>query len=149
MDYNEIVNNVKKYHYYVTTQSKIIHLSSSNSKNEAKNLALEKLEPNIDNLIGKKILFIKIKSVNDEYLKSKDSDELQVIGGPVLIKFESGIIINSKKIKNKDDNVNNLIYLSNKYIKKNQNNIIVDIKNIINKYVSGKLNKGILSMNIL
>ena len=149
MDYNEIVNSVKKYHYYVTTQSKIIHLSSSNSKNEAKNLALEKLEPNIDNLIGKKILFIKIKSVNDEYLKSKNSDELQVIGGPVLIKFESGIIINSKKIKNKDDNVNNLIYLSNKYIKKNQNNIIVDIKNIINKYVSGKLNKGILSMNIL
>ena len=99
MDYDEIVNNVNKYHYYVTTQSKIIHLSSSNSKNEAKNLALEKLQPNIDNLIGKKILFIKIKSVNDEYLKSKSSDELQVIGGPILIKFESGIIINSKKIK--------------------------------------------------
>ena len=44
MNYKEIVDNALKYHYFIASSSKIILLSSSNDKSEAKKLALKKLE---------------------------------------------------------------------------------------------------------
>ena len=85
----EIIDNAHKYHYYIASHSKCIFLSSSNSNTEAKKLALEKLKPNIDNLINKKIVIVKIKSVADKYEKQKktkcftDCININEIGRPI------------------------------------------------------------------
>lgn len=39
MDYKKIIKNTNKFHYFIRTQNKTVHLSSSNSKSDAKNLA--------------------------------------------------------------------------------------------------------------
>jgi len=100
MDYKEIVKNAKKYHYYVVTTNKTVYISTSNKKSEAKKMALEKLKPNINNLIGKNLVVVKIKSIAKEFEKQKTSDELKIIGGPILLKFERGLIKSPKKISN-------------------------------------------------
>lgn len=149
MDYKEIVNNAKKYHYYVVTTNITSCVSSSNSKSEARKLALEKLKPNIDNLIGKKLVFVKIKSVAKEFEKQKTSDELKIIGGPILFKFERGIIQSVDKISNIRTGGNNEVYLSDKYIKKHKDNVAFDLKKLVRDFVTEKLNQGLLAMTIL
>lgn len=148
MNYKELVNNAYKYHYYITTQTKIIHLSSSNDKSEAKKIALEKLKPNIDNLIGKKIILIRIKSIETKYNNDKKKT-LNVTGGPIVFNIERGIIKSKSKIKNYKEGGNNSIYLSEKYIKKNKLNLTKDLTTIIKDYILEKLNFGLLNLNIL
>jgi hypothetical protein len=147
MNYKELVNNANKYHYYITSQTKIIQLSSANNKSEAKRLALEKLKPNIDNLIGKKIVLIRIKSIESQY--NNKNTVLNVIGGPIVLKIERGLIKSKSKIQNYEEGGNTLIYLSEKYIKKNKLNLTKDLNKIIKDYILEKLNLGLLNLNIL
>lgn len=147
MNYKELVNNANKYHYYITSQTKIIHLSSANNKSEAKKLALEKLKPNINNLIGKKIVLIRIKSIESQY--NNKTTVLNVIGGPIVLKIERGLIKSKNKIQNYEEGGNTSIYLSEKYIKKNKLNLTKDLNKIIKDYILEKLNLGLLNLNIL
>jgi hypothetical protein len=149
MDYKAIVNKANKYHYYVVTTNKTVCISLSNKKSEAKKLALEKLKPNINNLIGKKLIVVKIKSVAKAFEKQKTSDELKIIGGPIILEFERGLIKSPSKITNFDDKLNNKIYLSNKYIKKYKDNIVFDLKKLVSNFVTDKFNQGLLAMTIL
>jgi hypothetical protein len=149
MDYKEIVRNAKKYHYYAVSQNTLAFLSSSNSKSEAKKLALEKLRPNIDNLIGKKLVYVKIKSVKKEFEKQKTSDDLKVIGGPILFTFDRGVIQSIDKITNIKTGGNNEVYLSDKYIKKHKNNVAFDLKQLVRDFVSEKFKQGLLAITIL
>jgi hypothetical protein len=149
MDYKIIVTDAKKYHYYVVSTHKTIFLSSSNKKSEAKKLALEKLKPNIDNLIGKKLVVIKIKSVAKAFEKQKTSGELKIIGGPILLKFDRGLIKSANKISNFIEGGNNEIYLSDKYIKKNKDNIAFNLKKLVDDVMERKIHQGLLAMTIL
>jgi len=51
MDYKNIIFNIGKYHYLIVNSSKSIILSSSNSKSEARQNALVKLQPILNNRI--------------------------------------------------------------------------------------------------
>ena len=146
MDYKDIVNNVKKYHYYVVTKTKIGFLSSSNNKSESKKLALEKLKPNIKNLIGKNIILVKIKNVEKKY----NNDSNQLYGGPIAFEIENEIISSENKIKSGDKS-KRTVFLSEKFIKKNIDNITIKLKNVVNDYKNNNLNcqQGILCMSIL
>jgi hypothetical protein len=143
MDYNSIIENTKKYHYFIKSSVRIIHLSESNNKSEAKVEALKKLEPTIDNIIGKKIIFLKIKSTNnkDNFFKSED--------GPISLIFESAIIKSNNKIKDLIEGGNNTIYLSDKFIKKYKDNLLKNYKKIISNFYNEKLNKSLLDVTIL
>ena len=143
MDYNNIIETAKKYHYFIKSSVRIIHLSESNNKSEAKVEALKKLEPTIDNLIGKKIIFLKIKLTNnkDNFFKSED--------GPISLIFEPAIIKSNIKIKDLIECGNNTIYLSDKFIKKNKENLIKSYKKIISDFYNEKLNKSLLDVKIL
>jgi hypothetical protein len=149
MDYRTIVKNAKKYHYYITTTTRIAFLGSSNKKNEAKKIALIKLKPNIDNLIGKKLVVVKIKSVAKAFEKQKTSSELKIIGGPILFKFERGLIKSTNKISNFIEMGNDEIYLSDKYIKKHKDNIAFDLKKLVRDVMTEKIHQGLLAMTIL
>ncbi len=150
MNYKEIVNNINKYHYFITSTSKTILLGSSNDKSEAKQLALKKLEPQIDNFIGKKLILVRIKSVESAFEKQKEDKLMRLIGGPIMINIEHGIIKSKNKIENKQASGNTLAYISKKYLKTHNQQIDpTDLKAIINDFVTNKLNKGLLSQTIL
>ena len=149
MDYKGIVNKAKKYHYYALSTNKIGFLSSSNKKSEAKKLALEKLKPYIDRFIDKKLVVVKIKSVAKVFEKQKTSDELKIIGGPILLEFGRGLVKSPNKISNFNDKLNNKVYLSDKYIKKHQDNIAFDLKKLVRNVIDRKIHQGLLAMTIL
>jgi hypothetical protein len=149
MNYKEIVDNALKYHYFIASSSKIILLSSSNDKSEAKKLALKKLEPNIDKFIGKKLILLRVKSVESSFEK-QDKTIMRIIGGPIVLRFEEGIVESSNKIKNKGVGENNLVYVSKKYLKSHDNKIdSSELINVASKYAHNKLNQGLLNQNIL
>jgi hypothetical protein len=135
-----------KYHYWITSTNKIIKLSSSNNKSEAKQEALKKLSKHINDFIGKKLILVRLKSVEYAYLTQKE-EELNIIGGPIMVRLEHGIIKSKTKISNYEKGDNNILYLSKKYI--SENKIEHDMKDIVKKYITKKLNQGLFNMNIL
>ena len=146
-NYAKIIDMVDKYYYFIVSPKKISLLSSSNNLNEAKALAIKKLEPKIELLIGKKLIFIKIINTYDDY-KDK-SNNLGLIAGPIAFEFLFGIINDKKKIKNEKDSGNNKFYLSKNYIKNNINNISKDIKKIIKKYLQNVNTKSFMDIHVI
>jgi hypothetical protein len=134
MDYKEIIKNTNKFHYFIRTQNKIINLSSSNSKSEAKKIALKKLSSQIDKLIGKKLILIKIKQ--EDII---NNNNLKLTGGNISLIFEDAKIKDKNTIKNINKSISNKIYLTNKYIKKHKNNLIEDYKFFIPDFFSKDL----------
>jgi hypothetical protein len=136
--YHKLVKECKRYHYYITSKSKTFFLSKSNSKREAKTLALNKLKPNINNLIGRSVIFVRVKDKEEEFDKSGN-------GGPIIIIFKKGLIVDKDTIKNYDDE--NLLFRSKKhlsedYIEKNKLNILIDIEKYIYDYELNRLDDG-------
>lgn len=146
-NYDKIINMVDKYYYFIVSPKKTILLSSSNNLDEAKSQAIQKLEPKIEQFIGKKLIFVKIKNTYNEF--KNESNNLKLIGGPLAFEFMSGLIDNKKKIKNEKETGNNKYYLSKKYIKENINNISKNLKNIVKKYLSNITSQTFMDVHIL
>jgi hypothetical protein len=87
--------------------------------------------------------------VANSFEKQKKSDDLRIIGGPILFKFERGLIKSPTKISNFKEGGNNEIFLSDKYIKKNKNNVAFNLQKLVNDVINEKINQGLLSMTIL
>ena len=66
-NYEKIIDKIDKYYYFIVSPKKIILLSSSNDLDEAKSLAIKKLEPKIEQFIGKKLVCIKIINTYNDY----------------------------------------------------------------------------------
>lgn len=64
-NYDMVIDKVDKYYYFIITTKKAVLLSSSNSLNEAKKIAIKKLEPQIDKFIGKRLLLVKLINTYD------------------------------------------------------------------------------------
>jgi len=146
-NYDTVIDKVDKYYYLIVTTKKAVLLSSSDSLSEAKKLAIEKLEPNIDKFIGKKLLLLKLVNTYDKY--KKDKSGLGLIAGPICFEILGGSIDNKKKITSQKETGNNKYYLSKKYIKQNINNISKDVKKISKKYIYNLFNQSIMKINIM
>lgn len=141
MDYKDVIKNTKKFHYFIRAQNKTIHLSSSNSKSEAKKLALEKIGSQVDKIIGKNIILIKIKHVDP----TKDND-LKLIGGHIVFILEYGKIKDKNTIKNIKNSFGNNIYLTNKYIKKHKDNLLEDYKKFLPDFLNKRFKLSIIDV---
>ena len=64
-----IIVNIDKYHYLIVNSSKFIILSSINSKNEARQNALVKLQPILNNRIYFTESLLKNKEINRNSLE--------------------------------------------------------------------------------
>ena len=144
---DEIIKNIDKYHYYISSTNKTIFLSSSNNKEEARSIALKKLAPNIINLIGKNVILVTIRNIENKF---KENIDFNTTGGPIVFELENEFIKSNTKISSGDKSKRN-VYLSEKYIKKNKSNILVKLKDIVNDYKNNQLScqQGILCMTIL
>ena len=141
MNYKEIIENTNKFHYFIKSQNKTIHLSSSNSKSEAKELALKKLDSQIDKVIGKNIILIKIKQEN-----SIKNNDLKLIGGNISFIFEEGKIKDKNTIKNINKSFYHKIYLTDKYIKKHRENLIKDYKKFLPDFLNKDNELGLIGV---
>lgn len=148
MNIKEIIKENGNYIYIITSANKTILLSSSNSKNEAKEFALKKLQPNIKNLIGKKIYLITLKNISKKDLKNQEENTIKLLGGPLMIEIEKVLIINENKLKNEGGVGNNKIYFSEKYLKEKSVSHEI-IKKITSDYHNEKLKNGPLDVNII
>ena len=133
MNYQEIIDNSKKFHYFIKVGNKIVHLSSSNSKSDAKTLALEKLGNQIEKVIGKYLILVKIKEEDPD-----TNNDLKLIGGPISFLLEYGLVKDKDTIKNLKDSFTHNIYLTKKFIKNNKDNLLKDYKKIISKFLNDK-----------
>ena len=75
--------------------------------------------------------------------KQKEDKLMKLIGGPIEINIEHGLITSKNKIENKQASGNTLVYISKKYLKTHNQ----QIDN--NNFVTNKMNKGLLSQTIL
>jgi hypothetical protein len=146
--YDQIIGLVDKYYYFIATPKNIILLSSSDDLNEAKQLALKKLEPKINEFIGNELIFVKISNTYDKF-KNKETNDLKFIGGPIAFEFMSGLIKSEKKITNEKEIGNNKYYLSKKYIKENINNISKKLSKVVKKYIKERTTKTFTDISIL
>lgn len=133
MNYQEIIDNSKKFHYFIKVGSKIVHLSSSNSKSDAKTLALEKLSDQIEKVIGKYLILVKIKEEDPE-----TDNDLKLIGGHISFLLEYGLVKDKDTIKNLSNSFKHKIFLTNKFIKNNKDNLLKDYKKIISNFLNNK-----------
>jgi hypothetical protein len=141
----EILEDIDTYFYFISSTSKTILLSSSNDKDDAKQNALQKLSPNIKNLVGKNVILVTIKDTEKKYKK-----DATLWGGPITFELQTEIIDSPTKIKSGDKSKRN-VFLSEKYIKKNKEDITKKLKDVVNDYKNNELNcqKGIICLSIL
>lgn len=148
MNYKQIIQNIGKYHYLIVNSSKSILLSSNNSKNEARNEALQKIKPIINNVLGKYIYMLTIRKIKNTDLKAQENDTVKLLGGPIEITIEKVLVVNAEKLKNEGGWDNNKIYFSKKYL---DSKLIVpdNIKKIAYDYHNKKLKNSPFNLNII
>jgi len=149
MDYKNIIVNIGKYHYLIVNSSKSIILSSSNSKNEARQNALVKLQPILNDVLGKNIYLLTIRKISKKDLKSQENDSIKVLGGPIEIIIEKIEVINKNKLKNKGGFGNKRIYFTEKYLQKYKEINRNSLEKFAFDYHNKKLKQGPFDINVI
>ena len=123
---NHILRNNDRYHFVATfgnTKSRL--LSSSRSKTEAKNVAINDVDTrfNLEKLDKLRMFLLTIRKVTKEEIKKHEECRISLIGGPLVIIIEEYKIINNngklsfKNLKESLDNTNK-IFVDENYLKK-------------------------------
>lgn len=149
MDYKNIIVNIGKYHYMIVNSSKSIILSSSNSKNEARQNALEKLQPILNAVLGKHIYLLTIRKISKKDLKSQEKDTIKVLGGPIEVSIEKIEVINKNKLKNKGGFGNRRAYFTESFFKKNKEINRSNLEQFAFDYHNKKLKQGPFDVNVI
>ena len=149
MDYKDIIVNIGKYHYLIVNSSKSIILSSSNSKSEARQNALEKLQPILNTVLGKHIYLLTIRKIPKKDLKSQEKTTLKVIGGPIKVSIEKIEVINKNKLKNKGGFGNRRAYFTESFFKKNKEINRSNLEQFAFDYHNKKLKQGPFDINVI
>ena len=149
MDYKNIIVNIGKYHYLIVNSSKSIILSSSNSKSEARQNALEKLQPILNTVLGKHIYLLTIRKISKKDLKSQEKTTLKVIGGPIQVSIEKIEVINKNKLKNKGGFGNRRAYFTESFFKKNKEINRSNLEQFAFDYHNKKLKQGPFDINVI
>mgnify|MGYP000203383797 CR=1 FL=1 len=147
---NNILKNEDNYFYIMVTNRKIKILSQSRDNSESKKEVILYFNTKIDQLIDRdeskypslyKLTIKKVSKQEKEYAKNSNIID---IGGPLkIILQEVKIKIKKNKISLKvDDNIggSNVIFIDNKFLKKNDSINDKILKKISSKYYSTQIN---------
>ena len=124
-------------------------MSSINSKNEARQNALEKLQPILNAVLGKHIYLLTIRKIPKKNLKSQEKEPIKVLGGPIEVTIERIEVINKNKLKNKDAPGNNRIYFTESFFKKNKEINRNSLEKFAFDYHNKKLKQGPFDVNVI
>lgn len=149
-DYKNFIDNVGgKYHYVITNKTKSIILSSSNSKNEARQEALKRLQPMMDAVLGKNIYLLTIRKISKKDLKSQEKDSIKVLGGPIEVETERVQVVSPKRLKNIGASGNQRAYFVDKYFKKYNEIKRNSLEQFAYDYHNRKLKQGPFDINFI
>lgn len=142
-----------KYYLYIVNNKKSIFLSSSNSKTDLREKALEKIGDKIEKYDGLYLYRVKLMKVPKKEKEEEASSKIKFIGGPLVAIIEK-IQINvkpSNKIKLKSiDEKGDKIYFSEKYLKKNNEKVPKErITKMIWDWVRKKFNQGLFAIKVI
>jgi len=148
-DYKKFVVDVGKYQYLIVNSSKSIILSSSNSKSEARQEALNKLQPIMNDVLGKHIYLLTIRTIPKENIKGQEQTPLKVIGGPVKVSAERVQVVSPTKLKNVSGAGNNRAYFTDEYFKKYREIKKNSLEQFAFDYHNKRLQQGVFDVNII
>ena len=124
-------------------------MSSINSKNEARQNALEKLQPILNAVLGKHIYLLTIRKIPKKDLKSQEKDSIKVLGGPIEVSIEKIEVINKNKLKNKGGFGNRRAYFTESFFKKNKEINRSNLEQFAFDYHNKKLKQGPFDINVI
>lgn len=146
MDYNEIADNIEKYHYFTCTEKTCKSISKSDSKKEAKQEFIEKLEDKWDNMIDDIVYLVVIRKSS----KGKwDPKKNILVSGPIYMEISEYRVKDNHKLQFKDPGINSNVYFTENYLKKNKKIKKTDIKDMVLKFKNRELKKGLMQDNLL
>ena len=125
----DIISDINTYHYIIVAGSKVLVLSSNNVKKDAKDKALDKISKKISQLKDKLIYEVKLKQISKEKLNEDKNKKVPKLGGPIALNIKNYIIKSSKKLEN--DNYQNNIYFTKKYLNKHKEIKLADLKKMV------------------
>jgi hypothetical protein len=116
MDYENLVDKFKKYHYIIVVGKKAALLGSSNSSKEAIKLAEDFIlkKKKFENQV---VARLKLEIISNKLIKSDKEAKIKTIGGPIQIKIEFYKISDGNLEKLNDYGKNNKIFLTDKFLK--------------------------------
>lgn len=144
MDILEIIDGVKKYHYMGCGKKSCKILASSDSQSDAKKKLIKFLKPHEDNIIDTVIYLVTIKQSKKDWTP-KD----KLLPGPIIIIISEYFIKSGIKLKEFSSGINNQIFITKKYLEKNNGIDIDDVLKQVFKFNSRKLKQGMMEKNLL
>ena len=145
INYDNIINDIEKFHFLLCEDNKCEIISSANTKKEAKDLLIEKFKSKWENLVGKTVYLAIIEKSEENWDKEKD----KMVPGPIMMDISEYKILKNKDIKFYDAGINSNVYFTEEYLKKNKNINLKDVKEMVLKYKKRELKKGLMSKNVL
>ena len=148
MDYDEIIEEIKPYHWLACNEDECKFIASGDTKKEAKENLMDKLEDIWDKLIGTTIYLANIgKSLDENWENVKKRKNLTP--GPIIMTITEYIIQKNNKLKFYSEGINSNVYFTEKYLEKNKKIKKKDIREMVLKYKNRELKKGLMATNIL
>ena len=148
-EYKNFVVDVGKYHYVIVNSNKSIILSSSNSKNEARQEALNKLQPIMNAVLGKHIYLLTIRTISKKDLKSQENDSIKILGGPIEVDILKILVKSPTRLKNLGGFGNKRVYFTDTYLKKYKEIKKNSLEQFAFDYHNKKLKQGPFDVNII
>ena len=145
MNIGDLLDDIQKYHYVGCGKKKCKLISSSNNKTEATNKAIKFLKPHESDVIDSVIYLVSIKKSVEKWNKN----DYELLPGPILITIAEYKVKKELKLKEIDSGINNQIFVTQKYLKKNDGINVDDILKSVSSFAKGKLKKGLMEKNIL
>lgn len=144
MDIDDVLEAAQKYHYIGCGKRNCKLLSSSDSKTKAKNQAIKFLKPHEKELINSVIYLVTIEKIDGWRGKRR-----AFVGGPIHINLQRYTVQPGMKLERVGSGINDTVWVTDKYLKKNDGINIEDVMDFTFLHSKRKLKKGIAEMNFL
>ena len=135
MDYDEIIEEIKPYHWLACNEDECKFIASGDTKKEAKENLIDKLEDIWDKLIDTTIYLIIIEKSKQNWNKEKD----KLVPGPIIMDISEYTIKKNNELKFFGAGINSNVYFTEKYLEKNKKIKKKDIREMVLKYKNREL----------
>ena len=150
MDIKQTIKNIGKYHYLIVIGKKVATLSNGNDSTKTKKECIDIIKKKIDVLKNKYIVKIVLEKLKKKDIVANNKSKLKSIGGPILIKIRVFQISNNGKLKmNDNEDRNNGLFITEKYLKKHNEIRKKDLHKIAYKIINRKISNNLLTVNII
>lgn len=150
MNYKEFIDNTHKYHYLIVINKKVATLSSGNDSSKVKKECLDIIKKKLKTLQNMFIVKLTFNKIKKKDLIADRSSSLKSIGGPISIKINVFQVSSKGKLKmNDNEDRNNQIYITDKYINKNNSINKKNTHKIAYKAINRKIPNDLLRVNLI